>query len=127
MAKDYSSHIRTTHPLRKEGTQLKVANAIYHFRANVLGHYVAEVPDPAHRAAILSISAGYKPYRPTPSEVDQLTRADAGTPGIDTGTLAPAAQAKDEAGAAAGKAAAAHITPPASERRNNRAQHANAA
>jgi hypothetical protein len=46
----------------KGGTKMEYGGVRYHFTPNDLGDYVAEVSNPQHYDAILSIGAGYRPY-----------------------------------------------------------------
>lgn len=112
MATDYSNWLQTTHPLRKDGTELKVGTRLYHFRKNVLGHFVAEVLDPIDRRSIMSICAAYRPYRPNAEDARTLALAAAGVPGVDSGELDPEVKARDEANIRAGQAAAASVPKP---------------
>lgn len=113
MAIDFSNWLQTTHPLRAEGTKLKVGNRTYDFRRNVLGHYVAEVLDAVDRTTILSICAAYQPYRPSADEARDLVRSAAGVPGVDSGELDADIKARDDANIKAGQAAAASVPKPA--------------
>ena len=87
-------------------------NRIYEFRPNAAGHYVCEVLDDNDRAAILSISAGYKPYAPDEHALRVLQQSYAGLAGIDSGELSEDLKTKDEENARAGKAAKGSVPVP---------------
>jgi hypothetical protein len=69
--------IETISPLVKgKGTTLNVNGHTYNFRANEWGDFVAEIPFPSDYAAILSISAGYKPYEADQEHPEGLPQSE---------------------------------------------------